>query len=439
LILFLFTLSIAFSTSWGAGVSGSLRSSTDQYAQSLGEPTETLIPYGQLEIASKHKFTKRVRTQWKLFAMGNFEAEGEGSTEKAPFNEQAFVDLPEAYLEGKFGLFKLRAGMNTVNWGVVDGYSPSNVVNTSAYFHPLRSPKRGSPMVETQIGGESLAVHALYIPIQPRAILPATDSRWLPREFLFNLNTALSIVRLADPMEYSYGPEIELSKARQNNFGGKLSSHLGSFDFQITHFDGASPFPKIRPSMVFNFNNATQEWEGASPARLDPVTYRSRTTGAGATYAGENWIYRLEGAYTHVTAKEQELFTYGLNRYSWTAVAGAETNFEFGRSTMTVLAQYYHSEFPTKADNQLSSSFRLFDRTAVLGVRWPFRENWTANVTGLYETQGGGLFWTAGFEQKLKDALKWGLGWRDFSAREDGLIKTFDKNDHANLDVTYFF
>jgi hypothetical protein len=45
----------------------------------------------------------------------------------------------------------------------------------------------------------------------------------------------------------------------------------------------------------------------------------------------------------------------------------------------------------------------------------------------------------AGFEQKLSDVLRWGIGWRDFSAEADGLLKTYDKNDHANLEMVYFF
>lgn len=428
---------VAGSHVWAAAVSGSLKSSTDQYAQSLGAPTETLIPYGVLDLNSKYKFTKKTRLQWKLVAIGNFTAKSEGATEEMPFNEQAFVDLPEGYLETKIGQTKLRAGMNTVNWGVVDGYSPSNVVNTSAYFHPLRTPKRGSPMVEAQLGGEDLALHALYIPYQPRAILPATNSRWLPRDVLANIGGTSSTIYLPNPIEYAYDSEVQLDRARRDNYGAKLSSHMGSFDFQVTHFDGASPFPKIK--IIASAHNVGSDIYADSPVHLEPVSYRQRTTGAGATYAGEEWIFRFESAYTHVLADKNERSGYGLHRYSWTSVAGAETNFNFGRSTLTVLGQYYHSEIPGKADNQLASSFRLFDRTAVLGVRWPFRENWTLNATSLFETQTDGLFWTAGIENKIKDVFKWGLGWRDFSAQDNGLLKTFDKNDHACLDVTYFF
>lgn len=426
-----------------ASFSGTLKSSTDNYMQDLGEPTTTLVPYLSAELAGKHKFSKRLRTQWKLSVLSNLEAKSAGATEELPLNEQTFADIPEAYVERKWGSNKLRLGMNTVNWGVVDGYSPSNVINTSAYFHPLRTPKRGSPMVELESGGESLSVHGLYIPRQPRAVLPAANSRWLPQDVLVNLSTALPAIRLPDRLDYTFGSEFELegdgAKARDHNYGARLQSHVGSWDFQLTHFDGASPFPKIRPTLVIN--SVGNEFVADPAIRLDPVTYRVRNSGAGITYAGENWIYRLEGAYTHVESMgyKENSVGFGLYPWSWTAVAGVETNFDIGRNSLTVLAQYYHSEVPIPADNYISSSYRLFDRTGVFGLRYPMSDKLMLSGSAMIETKTHGLFWTAGFEQKLKDALKWGLSWRDFSAQEDGLLKTFDKNDHVTLDLAYFF
>lgn len=364
-------------------------------------------------------------------AMGNFEAEAEGNTQSIPFNEALFVDLPEAFVERKWGSNKLRIGMDTVNWGVVDGYSPSNVMNTSGYFHPLRMPKRGSPMVEAAVGGEAIGVDLLYIPYQPRAILPSTDSRWLPRDVLVNLSSSLPTVGLPDRLEYTYGNEIDWQN-RRNNWGARLRSHIGSWDLQATHFVGASPFPKIRPTLILN--TVGNEFVAQSPIRLDVVTYKIRNTGVGITHAGEKVIFRAEGAYTEVTSSG-----YGLQPWSWTAVGGVETNFDIGSRTVALIANYYYGESPVKADNYISSSYRLFDRTVTFGTRWPMSDEWTWLATALYESNTKAWFWTAGFENKLSDAFKWGLTWRDFSAAENGLIKTFEKNDHLTLDLAYYF
>jgi len=45
----------------------------------------------------------------------------------------------------------------------------------------------------------------------------------------------------------------------------------------------------------------------------------------------------------------------------------------------------------------------------------------------------------AGFDQRLSDSLKWSVSWRDFSAGRDGLIKTYERNDHAGMDLIYYF
>ncbi len=439
MIRFIVVLSSLLIAPQALAVSGSLKSSTDFYQQKLGKPTDDLVPFGQLELNDKHKFTKRFRFQWKLVALGNFEAEKPGANEERLAHEQSFVDLPEAFFEYRDGASKFRVGMNTVNWGVVDVSSPSNVVNTSAFLHPLRLPKRGSPMVEWQWDRESFGISALYIPRQPRSVLPARDSRWLPRDVLTNMPVSittdeLGTVELPDELRYSYISDRELDHARDHNYGVRLKSNLGSFDLQLTYFEGMSPFPKIRVQTVLNPSGSG--FVADPEIGLGQTQYKVRNSGFGMSYAAEKVILRLESVYQHTVS---DVTNQGIHPWVWSSVAGAETNFDVGTSSVTILAQYYHTEIPTKADNLISSSYRLFDRTGVLGVRWPASDAWLFSASALFETQSQGLFWSAGAENKISDALRMGVSWRDFSAQKDGLIKTFDKNDHANLDLTYFF
>lgn len=428
-----------FSPSANARIRGSFKSSTDFYQQKLGQPTDDLTPFLLLDVGGKNKITKKFRFQWRLFAAGNMEAEGEGATEGTPFNEAGYVDLPEAFFELKAGSSKFKLGMNTINWGVVDGYSPSSVVNTSAFFHPLRTYKRGAPMIEWQLGGDKFGFEALYIPRQPRSVLPATDSRWLPRDILVNLSSLIPQVTFPDRIEYTYGPEIEASgagvKARDHNAGARLYAHLGKVDLQLTHFEGLSAAPKVK--VLGTINSTADGFVGTNPMELRPVSYRIRNTGAGITYAGDSVIFRLESAYQDtLTSMKDNL---GLQPWSWTSAAGMETNLNIGSTTMTAILQYYQTENPQKADNLISSSYRLFDQTGVLALRWPFNDDLVMSGSVLYEMVNKGLFWTAGFENKFADALKWGVSWRDFSAGEEGLIRTFEKNDHFALDLSYYF
>jgi hypothetical protein len=198
------------------------------------------------------------------------------------------------------------------------------------------------------------------------------------------------------------------------------------------HFEGAAPQPKMRPHITII--STPEGFEAVSPIGLTPVYYRVRTSSLGMVWALENWIYRFESAYQH-TISEDDL----LQPWAWANVLAAETTLNVGTSTVVLLGQFYYSKNPQPPDNLISSSYRLFDRTAVFAARWAFSEQMTFTGSLLYEGNTKGIFWMAALERKLSDSLRFGVGWRDFSAQEEGLIKTFDKNDHATVDFTYYF
>lgn len=410
-----------------AATSGQLRSTTDYYPYHLGPPTEDVAPYLSLEVAHKHKVSRWLRLQLKGTLISN------PNEKYSP--EKLFADLPEGFLEAKSSEFKFRFGMDTVNWGVVDLSSPSDTVNPSVLFHPMRVLKRGTPMAEILWDREVFGIHTLYIPRQAEPVLPAVDSRWLPRRFLMNITEFQTRLRLPDTMEYRYEPRQVIGRALDSNYGVKLFSHLGSWDLQITHFEGSAPSPKARPiDLVIVTSPSDLDADLESPVRIAPVIYRVRTSGAGVTWAGEKWIFRVESAYQHTISRDPL-----LQPWTWSSAVGAETNVNLGKGTMTWLAQFHHTQTPRGADNLITSSYRIFDRTAILGSRWAVRDGVVVTASALWNITDRGLFWTAGFEQKLSDAVKWGLSWRDFSAARDGLLKTYERNDHANMDIIYYF
>lgn len=404
-----------------ANITGQLKSTTDDYPTHFGPPTEDLVPYLTFELSGKHKFRNSLRAQWKIFALTNT------SSKYSP--EKLYGDVPEGYLEYKVGESKFRAGQNTVNWGVVDVASPSDVVNTSAVFHPLRATKQGAPIVEMVSGPETFNLDLIYIPVQRPPQLPSQDSRWLPREFLINIqDQTLGRIEIPKFLQYEYRKSETFDDALHNNYGAKLASHLGSWDFQITHFEGVANSAKIHPIIDLDFNVAR------SPIYLAPLYYRVRTTGFGFVWAREKWIYRGETAYQHTISQDKL-----LQPWSWASVLAVETNVDMGTTTVTLLAQAYYTKNPQAADNLASSSYRIFDRTGVLGARWAYSENLTFTLSALYETEADGLFAMAAFDNKITDHLRWGLGWKNFSAQRDGLIKTYEKNSHGTMDLTYFF
>jgi len=409
------------SFAFGGEFSGKLTSSTDDYPYNLGPGTSTLVPYVTLEMSQKYKLRKSLRFQWKVYALAN--------TASRYQPENYYGDVPEAFFEYKKGETKTKIGMNTVNWGVVDVSSPSDTVNTEAIFDPLRTTRQGAPMVEEVLGGEALNLDLIYIPVQRPPQLPSKDSRWLPRDVLINIPLeSYGELQIPKNMQYEYDHADTENRALNNNYGAKLASHLGSLDVQLTHFEGAAPSPKIRPHPVVNFPVLE------SPLVLTPVYYRVRTSGIGFVYATEKWIFRGESSYQHTISQDPI-----LQPWMWSNVLGVETNLDLGSSTMTVLAQYYYAKNPQAADNLIASNYRIFDHTVVAGMRWAYSEKLTINLSGVFETGTNGLFAMGGFDQKLTDHLTWGLSWKNFSAEEEGLIKTYAKNSHGTLDMTYFF
>lgn len=415
---------ILISPSGVASVKGQLKSTTDYFTDPVDERVDRLIPYLSVEMEQKLKHSSHWRTQWKVFGFSNMEAEG------SP--EQAYFDVPEAYIQYRKSKFETEVGMNTLNWGVVDASSPSDVVNTMSFFHPTRPIKRGVPMVHVQWGEESLRLEGVYIPKTRRPQMPSPDSRWLPREYLKNISYGQDRISLPSFFEYSILGQETLTHALDHNAGARLKGHWGDWDMQLMHFEGAAPQSKIRPTITIDAT--TSEVRALSPVGLTPVTYRVRTSGVGLVWAKESWIVRAESVYQH-TISQDEL----LQPWSWSNVIGAESAIDIGTTQINGVLQYYHAENPQSADNLPTSNYRLFDRTFLLGLRLPASDDmiWTSSV--LYESLTAGFFWTVGFDRRYTDTMRWGLSWRDFSAREEGLLKTYDRNDHIEFELTYFF
>ena len=415
--------SLSAQNSAAASFSGQLKSSTDVYPHDYGPPTETVSPYLSLDLNGKHKLSKRLRWQARALILTNTLAKS------AP--EKLYGDLPEAFMEYKSSGIKLRGGMDTVNWGLVDISSPADTVNPTFMFHPLRTLRRGAPMLEALWDNDNISLHAIYIPRQQRPLLPSSDSRWLPRDLLLNLQYLGNRILLPQTIEYTLNSPKTLDHALDHNAGLKLMGHFGRLDLQATHFEGAAPSPRIAPTFKGTWGQTIQ---AESPVGLAPVAYRVRTSGIGAAWAAESFILRLETAYQHTISKSPL-----LSPWMWSNVLALETKFDIGSTSANWLLQFYYTKNPQAADNFVTSSYRLFDQTVVTGARWSISDNVNVMLSALYEAKSRGLFAMAGFEQKLNDALKWSLAWRDFSAAKDGLLKTFAGNDHACLELIYYF
>jgi hypothetical protein len=206
------------------------------YFQTLPNPTRQQDQIVRVTPNAKYKVGS-FRFQTKFTARTN-------SASKVPV-ERFLLNVSEAYLEAKAYPVNFKLGVNTYNWGYMDGFSPLDVVNTKIYLDLLNSEKRGCPAIDITFEQDTWSMQALYIPVQQTPVMPATDSRWLPRFFL--VDTALEDITLKLPKEfdYLYDTEEVFDQALSNNYGLHFQKRLSDADVGLVYFEGVAPAPQF--------------------------------------------------------------------------------------------------------------------------------------------------------------------------------------------------
>lgn len=417
------------------GLSGKLESLTEYFPTNLRGPTSMVTPRLGLELDQDGKMNRHFRYSFKGTFQSNL------ASKYQP--ENYFADLYEAYVEWKpTRKFKTLIGWNTVNWGVLDIYSPMDVVNQHTYFDPLNTQKRGAPMVNLQWKPHGWEMSAIYIPFQAKAIFPADDSRWLPRSSLsnvnFNFNGEQGMAQMPPSATYDIRNPVTLNSALNNNFGFNIVKHWDWLDLHALYFNGAASTPSflldITNAPVTGLSPLTVQLQ--NPVVLYPLFYRTQTSAFGFSATLGDVILRGESSYTSTVTPPSP---YSVMPWTWQSGIGLEKNWEIGPYTVTQIVHYYYGKYPTQSDNLPSSGYRLFDNSGMIGFRWAITDEKFFYGSILYNINQQGFFWIAGYQQKLTDSLQWDISWRDISAAKDGLLKTYDKNDHAVMDLVYFF
>lgn len=409
---------------------GQLRSQTEYFPDNLGPPTEMLVPRLGIELQEEKKLTKTFRYSFK----GTFDTNL--ASKQQP--EEYFGDLQEAYVELRASAFKFRTGWNTVNWGVLDGFSPMDVVNQRIFFDPLNPTKRGAPMVEMQWNPAGWSFSALYIPWQARAMLPSGDSRWYPRDQLRNISSSSGTLNLPPQPLYDVAEPIQVNKALENNFGFNLEKQWDWLDLHAMYFNGSATMPGVTfdgtllISQDLNNNIAL----AANPIYVHPLYYRTQTSGLGFSATTGEVIVRGEAAYTD-TVSDARL--YGFSAWSWQYGIGLEKNWEILSHTVTQILHYYRGVFPADGSNLPSSGFRMFDDTLLTGFRFALADDRYFYGSILYDIPLEGLVWMIGYQMKLTDSIRWDISWRNISSSQPGLLQSYNKNDHAAMELVYFF
>lgn len=355
------------------------------------------------------------------------------ATEETP--EQIFLNPAEFYWDIKVGNFRIDIGSNTHNWGVLDGYSPLDTVNGRTLFNPLSSDRRGAPMLDVAYSGDSFKLQTLYIPKQARTLLPSTDSRWLPRNYIVNASALDETVVLPQSFNYYYPGYIELDHALDNNFGAKLSTTWDSLDANFIYFNGMANNTQVSP--VFQADVLQIDplvLQARSDIGILPVYYRTETVGAGLVWAPSDIIYKLETSYARTLERATT-----LPEWSWQSGIGMEAPAQIGSFSTTTVLQFYYGENKDPAENLVSSSSRIFDRAALIGQRVQWAEGVDSFASVLYDYENSGYLFIAKLNYLFNDHFRGAAELNLLDGDDESILGTYRTNDRAILTLTYIW
>jgi len=399
------------------------------YFEKIADPTRQNDVIAELQLELDLKYNKLSRMHFKPLLRSNV-----ATTEKP---EQAFLNVQEAYWEIKPNPFRVRLGENTYNWGVMDGYSTQDVVNGRVLYDPLSSDRRGAPTVDFQYGGDTVQVQALYIPAQSRTLLPSSDSRWLPRDVIINTASAdqSAEIRLPDTFHYYFPGYDELNHALANNYGVRVSGHLDTMDVAAIYFEGMSTIPQFRllaNGTVVSVN--PQIIQATSDIGIIPVYYRQRAMGISGVWAPSDIIMKFESTYIDSLTDDPL-----ISPWSWQNGLGFEKPWNVGSTTITSILQFYYGKNEAPAQNLVSSSGRLFDRAAIIGLRWGLTDATNMLASFLYDYDHGGNYAHLGFDSKFTDNFKGEIAGDVINGDRGTFLGTYANNARVSVRLSYLW
>jgi len=317
-------------------------------------------------------------------------------------SEQAIFDLQEANVDFHHGDFRIKTGINSIAWGVTDICNPMDVVSARRYTDLLNAEKRGVPSVELLFDNGPWLAEAIYVPVNFPSIMPGENSRWLPRDLVYDRDTPQAVLTIGNPFQYHYAENAARDDAFHNNFGFRLEHHGSALDIQAIFFQGSPTAPAIlTPLLLDNASSIIGQANLiAYEVTLQPVYYLRRTVGLGAVLTLDTTIIRFAVSNSDRMNNEGD-----LPGWAQAAVLGVEKNFSVWDSTLTALLQATYGAHEDQDDNTVTSLDRVFDQSWLLGLRLATSADWNFSAAGLYDSLHQGGYIQVKMEHKLRDGL----------------------------------
>ncbi len=352
-------------------------------------------------------------------------------------SERYWADVPEGYGQLRFswdgGSYTTQFGWNTFTWGVTDGFNPVDVVNARRYHDPLRSEKLGALSWTNKLDFGFLLLEGIWIPTQRKSVLPASNSRWLPREIERDTVIDNTLFRVANNHTFYFRDHEELDDAFSNNLGARIALKVAGADLGFYAFDGATTVPATNLRLT---GAVTAFLPGQSPdlvidadppIGIRPIYYRQTVLGATAVKPMGPVLVR--GVVAHTKPKRKAA---NVPVSVTEAALELEHTISRERSSVTLigLLTYADTEDPENT-NSSNSLGRMFDRGVVLGARWQPMETLTAEIFTVFDTRYGSRLHKLEVTKSLSDAWKIYGGGEIFAGKISTPVGVYRGNDRV--------
>jgi hypothetical protein len=366
-------------------------------------------------------------------------------------NERYYWDIQEGYVQVQSLPWTLQAGMNVQTWGDTDVFNPLDVVNARRYYDPMMSEKLGAPTVLVKREWENVMVEALYIPRQAETLLPGEQSRWLPRDVYKSRsfenvpigggNTLSGNINLPSTFQYHYDTKAVLNAATRDNFGTRVKFRFPGFDWTVMGFQGAAPTPSVNitsiPSATVTLIPGTTKADitVGQDVFLQALYYKSRTIGTSFVWVLGEFLLKGASAKNQVVSQLDGNVATRLPKDEWDNALGLEHTFAVGSGQLTALLQGTYISRDESLDTNSVSISRMFDRAAMLGMRWAPGEKWTVLGSALYDTKYKGSLEHLDVSYKIADGWSTRLAGELLGGPVETPLGTYRKNGRVYLSL----
>ncbi len=315
--------------------------------------------------------------------------------------ERTHVDIREAHYLHVIGDWEFRIGLAKVFWGVTESQHLVDIINQTDLVENLDTEdKLGQPMIETTWLQDWGALQFYILPGFRERTFPGRKGR---------LRTGLVVD--TDNEEYESGAE-----EYHVDWAVRLKTQFGPVDLGLSHFNGTSRAPELRPTL-----NSNGEIE------LIPFYGLIDQTGLDLQAIIGNWTWKLEAI---LQTKKGRDFTAAVGGFEYTFYGVMESAADIG-----VLTEYHF-------DDRKRDAPTGFQDDVFLGMRYAFNDVQDTEILagGIYDFDFDSQSFRVELQRRFSDSWRLESELQIFSnvANQDPL-HNFHRDDYLQIDIAYYF